>query len=102
MVNPDVMVWKHQSTVSLIGSIAGWRTCPEWMRLPRTEGAETFLSGEAIHFGKLYAQEVGMNLILAGHYATELPAVQSVVEKLEQMFSVETAILSDQSSVVLF
>jgi dinuclear metal center YbgI/SA1388 family protein len=101
-VNPDVMVWGQQDSVNLVGIITGWGARPEWMRLARHEGADTFLSGEAMHFGKLYAQEVGMNLILAGHYATELPGVRSVVEKLGRAFDVETIILPDPSSAALF
>jgi putative NIF3 family GTP cyclohydrolase 1 type 2 len=56
------------------------------------------LSGEAIHFGKLYALESEMNLILAGHYATELPGVQRVLDRIKQHFDIETAMLADPVS----
>ena len=72
-----------------IGVIAGWGARPEWMAEARAMGAATFLSGEAIHFGKLYAKESGMNLILAGHYATELPAVRALLERVATECDVE-------------
>ena len=101
-ISPDVMVWRQNGTVNFIGIIPGWGARPEWMQLARKEGVDTFLSGEAGHFGRLYAQETGLNLILAGHYATELPAVGSVLKKLKQEFDVETVTLVDQLSATLF
>jgi putative NIF3 family GTP cyclohydrolase 1 type 2 len=65
------------------------------------KGATTFLSGEAIHFGKLYARESGMNLILAGHYETELPAVQALLERVASGCGVETQLIRDETSAGL-
>ncbi len=101
-INPNVQIWKQRETIDLVGIIAGWGARPEWMQLAREEGADTFLSGEAIHFGKLYAQEAKMNLLLAGHYATELPGVQSVLDRVDRENDVETVTLFDQASADLF
>ena len=59
------------------------------------------MSGEAIHFGKLYAKESGMNLILAGHYATELPAVKVLLDCIWKEFNIETELIKDEISAEL-
>lgn len=89
------------SDVGLIGIVAGWGARPEWMAEARVKGASTFVSGEAIHFGKLYAQESGMNLVLAGHYATELPAVRALLRRIACEFDVETELIEDTLSAGL-
>ena len=85
-----------------IGVIAGWGARPEWMAEAKARGAATFLSGEAIHFGKLYAKESGINLILAGHYATELPAVRALLERVATEYDVETELIRDALSAALW
>jgi dinuclear metal center YbgI/SA1388 family protein len=102
IVNLDCTVWKSQDVLGKVGIIAGWGARPEWMNLAREAGAATFLSGEAIHFGKLYAKEVGLNLVLAGHYATETFAVKSVIEWISRELLVEAAEISDSESKHLF
>lgn len=87
--------------VDRIAIIAGWGARPEWMSEARVKGATTFLSGESIHFGKLYAKESGMNLILAGHYATELPAIQMLLEHIKTKYDIETELIKDEISAAL-
>ena len=40
-------------------------------------------------FTELYAREVGMNLVLAGHYQTELPGIQALAQRLAERFNLE-------------
>ena len=87
--------------IDRVGIIAGWGARPEWMSEARAKGATTFLSGEAIHFGKLYAKESGMNLILAGHYATELPAVKVLLDCIWKEYNIETELIKDEISAEL-
>ena len=87
--------------IERVGIIAGWGARPKWMSEARAKGATTFLSGEAIHFGKLYARESGMNLILSGHYATELPAVKVLLDCIGKEFSIETELIVDKTSADL-
>jgi dinuclear metal center YbgI/SA1388 family protein len=87
--------------VELIGVVAGWGARPEWMAEAKGKGATTFLSGEAIHFGRLYARESGMNLILAGHYETELPAVRALLGRVASECEVETRLIRDETSAGL-
>lgn len=53
-------------------------------------GCTTVVTGEASHPIYHAAREMGMNLILAGHYATETWGVRSLMPLLEREFGVET------------
>ena len=101
-VNSEALAWASRMNARSIAIITGWGARPEWMSLAQQAGADTFLSGEAIHFGKLYATEAGLNLILAGHNATEAPGVRSVIEELTREIAIETVFLPDRTSHRLF
>ena len=52
------------------------------------EGIDTFITGEAPHWAALAAEELGMNLLLGGHYATEVFGVKALVAHLSERFDV--------------
>lgn len=49
-------------------------------------GADALLTGEANHHVALDAKQMGMSLIVAGHYATEFPVVPVLADKLSRRF----------------
>jgi dinuclear metal center YbgI/SA1388 family protein len=49
---------------------------------------DTFITGEAPHWAAVAAEELGMNLILGGHYATETFGVKALAMHLSQRFTV--------------
>jgi dinuclear metal center YbgI/SA1388 family protein len=53
------------------------------------EGIDTFITGEGPHWSFLAAEELGVNLMLAGHYATETFGVRALAEHLAAKFGVE-------------
>jgi len=53
-------------------------------------GADTFLTGETSHANYWAASDYGLNVIFAGHYATETVGVQALGTHLTQKFGVET------------
>jgi dinuclear metal center YbgI/SA1388 family protein len=50
------------------------------------EGIDTFITGEAPHWAAVAAEELGMNLLLGGHYATERLGVQALGMHLSKRF----------------
>ena len=52
------------------------------------EGIDTFITGEAPHWAAVAAEELGMNLLLGGHYATEVLGVKALAKHLSKRFSV--------------
>jgi dinuclear metal center YbgI/SA1388 family protein len=52
------------------------------------EGIDTFVTGEAPHWAAVAAEELGMNLLLGGHYATEVFGVKALAAHLSKRFRV--------------
>lgn len=51
------------------------------------EGIDTFITGEAPHWAAIAAEELGINLLLGGHYATETFGVKALAAHLSERFS---------------
>src|SRR2546423_12642816 len=52
------------------------------------EGIHTFITGEAPHWAAIAAEELGINLLLGGHYATETFGVKALAAHLSERFNV--------------
>ena len=52
------------------------------------EDIDTFITGEAPHWAAVAAEELGMNLLLGGHYATEVFGVKALAAHLSKRFRV--------------
>ena len=50
------------------------------------EGIDTFITGEAPHWAAIAAEELKINLLLGGHYATETFGVKALAEHLSRRF----------------
>lgn len=51
------------------------------------EGIDTFITGEAPHWAAVAAEELGINLLLGGHYATETFGVKALTAHLSDRFN---------------
>jgi dinuclear metal center YbgI/SA1388 family protein len=51
------------------------------------DGIDTFITGEAPHWAAIAAEELGMNLLLGGHYATETFGVKALAAHLSERFN---------------
>jgi dinuclear metal center YbgI/SA1388 family protein len=52
------------------------------------EGVDTYITGEAPHWAAVAAEELGINLFLGGHYATETFGVKALAAELSRQFDV--------------
>jgi dinuclear metal center YbgI/SA1388 family protein len=52
------------------------------------EGIDTIITGEAPHWAAVAAEELGINLLLGGHYATETFGVKALAAHLSDRFDV--------------
>jgi dinuclear metal center YbgI/SA1388 family protein len=57
------------------------------------QGLDTLITGEAPHHSYHEAMELGVNLVLAGHYATETFGVKALAERLGEEFGVSWVFL---------
>jgi putative NIF3 family GTP cyclohydrolase 1 type 2 len=88
--------WKNNPSFGHVGIIAGWGGRPEWMARAQESGCDTFLTGEAGMFGILFAQEAALNLVVAGHYATEAPGVMSLSARIARDLQVEVTFIPEE------
>src|SRR5207245_4561876 len=52
------------------------------------ESIDTFITGEAPHWAAVAAEELGMNLLLGGHYATEVFGVKALAAHLSKRLGI--------------
>ena len=52
-------------------------------------GVDTFITGEGAHHTHFEAEELGINVIYAGHYATETVGVKALATHLDERFGIE-------------
>lgn len=72
---------KNPKIVGIITGAAGG----EIYRIAEEE-VDTFITGEAPHWAAVAAEELRMNLILGGHYATEMFGVKALAAHLSERF----------------
>jgi putative NIF3 family GTP cyclohydrolase 1 type 2 len=69
------------NTIGIITGGAG----SEIFKVAREE-IDTFITGEAPHWAAVAAEELGINLLLGGHYATETFGVKALAGHLSRRF----------------
>ncbi len=78
--------WKNNDTFARIGIVSGGGPWTAWVAEARTFGCDTYLTGEGTMYTKLFAREMGVNLILATHYATEMYGIQALTRHVAEVF----------------
>src|SRR5882762_4324255 len=74
---------KQTRSISIVTGAAG----SEIYRVAQ-ENIDTFITGEAPHWAAAAAEELGMNLLLGGHYATEVFGVKALAAHLSRRFGI--------------
>jgi dinuclear metal center YbgI/SA1388 family protein len=87
--------WKNSDSFGHVAVVAGQGGHPEWMSRAQALGCDTFLTGEAGMFGILFAREAGLNLVLAGHYATEAPAIMALGVRLARDLNLDVTFIPE-------
>jgi len=64
-----------------------------------SEGVDTFITGEAPHWAFTMAEELGVNLFLGGHYATETFGVKALAEHISRKFGVPWTFIDHPSGL---
>ena len=58
------------------------------LKLAASEGVDTFITGEGPHWTYALAEELGVNVLYGGHYATETFGVKALAAELSKKFRV--------------
>jgi dinuclear metal center YbgI/SA1388 family protein len=80
---------KKTNTIGIVTGSAG----SEIDKVAR-EKIDTLITGEAPHWAAVAAEELGMNLLLGGHYATETFGVKALAAHLSKRWNVPSAFIS--------
>ena len=59
------------------------------LQIAASDGVDTFITGEGPHWTYALAEDVGINVIYGGHYATETFGVRALSEHLAKKFSLK-------------
>ena len=62
-------------------------------------GCDTFITGEAKHHERLEAGRLGINLIVAGHFSTEVPVLQNLCDKLVRAFPRHSVFIASEEAL---
>jgi dinuclear metal center YbgI/SA1388 family protein len=92
----EPQAWKNTDSFGHVAIVAGWGGRPAWMAEAQALGCDTFLTGEAIMFGLLFAKEAGINLIVGGHYATEVPGVMALGARIARDLAMDVTFIPEQ------
>jgi putative NIF3 family GTP cyclohydrolase 1 type 2 len=65
----------------------------ETLQEAATLEVDTLIVGEGPHHTAVEAQELGITVIYAGHYATETLGVRAIAQHLAEKFSIEWAMI---------
>ncbi len=89
-------MWKNTDSFGHVAIIPGWGGRTDFMAQAQELGCDTFLTGEASLFGFLFAKEIGMNLVVAGHYATETPGVMALSARLARDLKLDVTFIPEE------
>lgn len=69
------------------------------MRKAAADGVDTFITGEGSHWTHALAEELGLNVFYAGHYATETFGVKALAGHLSKRFSLDWTFVDHPSGL---
>jgi dinuclear metal center YbgI/SA1388 family protein len=69
------------------------------LNLAASEGVDTFITGEGPHWTFALAEELGVNVLYGGHYATETFGVKALASALSRRFNIPWVFLDHPSGL---
>jgi dinuclear metal center YbgI/SA1388 family protein len=69
------------------------------LKMAAAEGVDTFITGEGAHWTHGLAEDLGVNVLYGGHYATETFGVKALAAHLSQRFQVPWTFLDHPSGL---
>jgi len=84
-------------TVRRVGIVSG--SAARWIEEASARGCDTFFTGETSHSHFHTAAEYGINVIYAGHYATETVGLHALSRHLHAQFALETIFIDQPTGM---
>jgi putative NIF3 family GTP cyclohydrolase 1 type 2 len=83
-----VRAWKNSEKFGRVGIVPGGGAMTSYVAEAQSRGCDTYLTGEGSMYTRLFAREIGMNLIVATHYSTETYGVEALAAHVAARFGV--------------
>jgi len=100
ILKTKVKVFKNNSKrcrrIAIVAGGAGGIS-PKFLKEAKRLNCDTFIGGSAEIFQAIYAKETKINLLLAGHTATEQPAVKALAKDLGKKFGIKVIQIGEES-----
>ncbi len=81
-LGPNLRYVDSTKPIEVLAVVSG--SVGDYVQRAKDAGADCLLTGEAAHHDALLAKELGMSLIVTGHFATEFPVVPVLAQKLSE------------------
>ncbi|HII83807.1 MAG TPA: Nif3-like dinuclear metal center hexameric protein [Methanobacterium subterraneum] len=75
----------NQTMIKKVAIISGFGLNPHYIKLASDTGADLLLSGDLTHPGSILARKLGINIVDATHYATEVPGLIKLCQLIDSM-----------------
>jgi len=95
----DVEAHEYAGSCARVAMVPGGGGMTTVLEGARGMGADTYVTGEGSMFTRLYAREVGMNLILATHQATEAPGIKSLGRLISEEAQIPWEFIAESADV---
>jgi dinuclear metal center YbgI/SA1388 family protein len=95
----EVEAHQHAKTSGRVAIMTGAGGMTNDMDAARRLGADTYVTGEGSMFTRMFAKEAGMNLVLGTHYATEVPGIRALGERLSQHAQIPVEFIDESPDV---
>ncbi|HEV8638072.1 MAG TPA: Nif3-like dinuclear metal center hexameric protein, partial [Chloroflexota bacterium] len=97
-VRPDA--WRNTDAFGRVAIVTGGAGWTSYVEAARAAGCDTYLTGEGNMYTKLFAREVGVNLVLGTHYATEQHGVQAWAAHVADRFGLPWVFVPEDAGIL--
>ena len=92
---------RYSGDADVMRVAVGGGACGDMWKDALDAGCDTFVVGEMKYHEFLDAREAGLNVVEAGHFASERPAVFALAKRLEQEFPALKIVVSKKESDII-
>jgi len=86
VLSVPVESWRNTSAWSRGAILTGAAGYTSYLQEAKEAGCDTYVTGEGSLYTKLFAREVGINLVFGSHYATEFPGIKALGQRVAEEF----------------
>ena len=96
-VNGTILTTGNKTDIDSVGIITGGAGSE--IEAMVMEGIDTFVTGEGPHWSHSLAEELGLNVLYAGHYATETFGEKALGQLLNDQFCLDWSFVDNPSGL---